>query len=113
MQALLGKIALRMDPAIPARFETMHVEATVTLADGSIVATRCDGPRGMWGRPRISDAEHLVKVRDCLATALAPDAVERCISRAARIDELSPQQVSELMALVGAAATGDRAHARL
>ncbi len=48
--------------------------------------------------------DHLVKVRDCLATRLHSDAVERCIALASRIDTLAPPQVSELMALVGTGA---------
>ena len=63
---LLGKVSVRMDPAIPARFDLMHVEARPSWPTAS-VQTRCDGPRGMWGQPAISDDEHLVKVRDCLS----------------------------------------------
>ena len=103
MQALLPKIALRMDPSIPARFETMHVDLSVTLADGRTLETRCNGPRGMWGQPPIAEADHLTKVRDCLATGLKHDAAERCIALASRIDTLASAQVSELMALVGTA----------
>jgi aconitate decarboxylase len=101
MQALLGKIAVRMDKAIPARFETMHVLASVELADGQLLETRCDGPRGMWGQPPVPESDHLVKVRDCLATALAPDAVERCVALAGRIDELQSSEFGELMSLIG------------
>ncbi|MGA3401586.1 MAG: MmgE/PrpD family protein [Acetobacteraceae bacterium] len=104
MQALLGKITLRQDPAIPARFESMHVLASIELTDGRILETRCNGPRGVWGQAPISDAEHAVKARDCLAAALSPDAVERCIALATRIDELAPSQLGDLMALVGVAA---------
>jgi 2-methylcitrate dehydratase PrpD len=45
---LLGKIALRMDAAIPARFDRMHVEVTVELTDERSIRTRCDGPHGIW-----------------------------------------------------------------
>jgi aconitate decarboxylase len=101
MQALLPKIAVRMDPAIPARFETMHVLLAVELADGRMLETRCDGPRGMWGQPPIADADHLVKVRDCLSVQLTPSDVERCIGLALSIETLAPPQVRELIALVG------------
>jgi aconitate decarboxylase len=104
MQALLAKITLRMDKAIPARFETMHVLLRVEMADGSVLETRCDGPRGMWGQPPIADLDHLVKVRDCLATRLDAAAAERCIALASQIDTLAPPQVGELMALVGTGA---------
>jgi hypothetical protein len=84
----------------------MHVLASVELADGSRFETRCDGPRGVWGQAPISDAEHAVKARDCLAAALSPDAVERCVALATHIDELDPAGVREMMALVAAAPAG-------
>lgn len=104
MQALLPKIAFHMDASIPARFETMHVLLSVELNDGRVLETRCDGPRGMWGQPPIAEVDHLVKVRDCLATRLETDAAERCIAFASKIDSLAPPQISELMALVGTGA---------
>ena len=55
--ALLPKITMNMSPDIPARFDKMHVEADVTLADGSTLHTRCDGPRGIWGSPPIGDED--------------------------------------------------------
>ena len=60
----------RLDPAIPGRFEEMHMLLRVELDGGRVLETRCNGPRGKWGTPPISEAEHLVKVRDCLATRL-------------------------------------------
>jgi len=70
------------------------------MTDGRVLETRCDGPRGMWGQPPIDPASHLVKVRDCLATRLAPDVVEQCVAMASRIDELDAAEVGELMGLV-------------
>ncbi len=101
LQALLSRIVFRMDKDIPARFETMHVEATVELADGRTLTVRCDGPRGVWGKPPIPEAEHLVKVRDCLSVRLTPDAVERCIALAGTLDLQPADGVRELMALIG------------
>jgi aconitate decarboxylase len=100
MQALLGKVTLEMDKAIPARFETMHVRLRVELNDGSVLETRCDGPRGMWGQAPIAAADHLVKVRDCLRTTLADDAVERVVALGSRIDTLTPADVAAMMGLV-------------
>jgi len=101
LQALLPKITFRMDQDIPARFETMHVEATVELADGCTLTARCDGPRGVWGKPPIPEAEHLAKVRDCLSVRLTPEATERCIALAESLDAQSADGVRELMALIG------------
>jgi aconitate decarboxylase len=44
---LLSKITMNMSPEIPARFDKMHVEADVQMADGRTLHTRCDGPRGI------------------------------------------------------------------
>ena len=101
MQALLPKIAILMDPDIPARFETMHVRLRIELHDGTVLETRCDGPRGMWGQPKIDLADHLLKVRDCLSTALTPNAAEQCIALASRIDTLEPNEIGTLMQLIG------------
>jgi aconitate decarboxylase len=100
IQALLPKIQFRMDPDIPARFETMHVDVTVELADGRTLQVRCDGPRGVWGKSPIPVADHLLKVRDCLAVRLAPVAIEHCIALAGALDELPADSVRALMTLV-------------
>ncbi len=101
MQTLLPRIRLVMDQAIPARFETMHVRLRIELADGGVLETRCDGPRGMWGRSPVDPAEHLVKVRDCLSTRLSDTMRETVITLAGRIDALAPAEVAALMRLVG------------
>ena len=101
MQDLLGKFEVRLDPAIPGRFEDMHVVLRVELDDGRVLETRCDGPRGKWGTPPISETEHLVKVRDCLATRCQPPVAERIIALAGKIDELDGSGVRELMRLAG------------
>ena len=101
MQDLLGKFEVRLDPAISGRFEEMHVLLRVELDGGRVLETRCNGPRGKWGTPPISEAEHLVKVRDCLATRLAPAVAERIIALARRIDDLDAAGVRQLMQLAG------------
>src|SRR5271169_4106164 len=101
MQDLLAKFEVRLDPAIPGRFEDMHVLLRVELDGGRVLETRCDGPRGKWGTPPISEAEHLVKVRDCLATRLEPAAVEGVIGLARQIDNLDAAGVRQLIQLAG------------
>jgi aconitate decarboxylase len=96
---MLGKVSVQMVPEIPARFDIMHVEAEAELTDGTVVQTRCDGPRGMWGQPAISDDEHLVKVRDCLSKRLPTDKMERCIALARTVDTLDAAGVSELLTI--------------
>ena len=101
MQDLLGKFEVRLDPAIPGRFEDMHVLLRVELDGGRVLETRCNGPRGKWGTPPISEAEHLVKVRDCLATRFEPAAAERVIALARQIDDLDAGGVRQLMQIAG------------
>ena len=101
MQNLLGKFELVLDPAIPGRFEDMHVLLRVELDGGRVLETRCNGPRGKWGTPPISETEHLVKVRDCLATRLAPDAAERIITLVRRVDDLDAAGLRQLMQFAG------------
>ncbi|HTB01871.1 MAG TPA: MmgE/PrpD family protein [Bradyrhizobium sp.] len=101
MQELLAKFEVRLDPSIPGRFEDTHVLLRLELDGGRVLETRCDGPRGKWGTPPISEAEHLVKVRDCLATRLEPDAVEAVIGLARQIDTLDAAGVRQLMQLAG------------
>jgi aconitate decarboxylase len=102
MQELLSKFEVRLDPAIPGRFEDMHVRLRVELDDGAVMETRCDGPRGKWGSAPISEAEHLIKVRDCLATRFETPAAERIIALAGHIDDLDASGVRTLMRLTGA-----------
>jgi aconitate decarboxylase len=101
MQNLLAKFEVRLDPSIPGRFEEAHVLLRVELDGGRVLETRCDGPRGKWGMAPISEAEHLVKVRDCLATRLEAVAVEAVIGLAREIDGLDAVGVRRLMQLVG------------
>ncbi len=103
IQELLPKITFRMDKDIPAQFEQMHVEATVDLADGRTLTVRCDGPRGVWGKPPIPEAEHLAKVRDCLSVRLTHDAAERCIVLAGSLDTQPAEGVAEMLRLLGGA----------
>ena len=98
---MLGKVTVDMVPEIPARFDLMHIEAEAELTDGTIVKTRCDGPRGMWGQPAISDDEHLVKVRDCLSKRLPTDKMERLIALARTVDTLDAGGVTEMLELAG------------
>ena len=51
MVAMLRRISMCQTPEIPGRFDVMHVDVAVTLADGRRVVQRCDGPPGSWSRP--------------------------------------------------------------
>lgn len=101
IQDLLARVQITMNPAIPGRFEAMHVEAEVELLDGTVLFARCDRPRGAWGSTPIGRNEHLDKVRDCLSRRLTGGMVERCIDLAINIDRLSGSEVGKLLAIAG------------
>ena len=101
MLALLGKITMNMSPDIPARFDKMWLEARIEMNDGQILHTRCNGPRGIWGSPPISQEEHLAKVRDCLTRRMPAATAEDVIALASRVETLDPAGVRALLALVG------------
>lgn len=100
MEAMLGRIDVEMRDDITGNFDEMYVLAEATLSDGTTVSTRCDGPRGKWGTPPIPEEDHLVKVRDCLALKYDEEDRERIIALAGKFDELSSDQIGELMALL-------------
>ena len=101
MLALLGKITMNMSPDIPARFDKMWLEARIEMNDGQILHTRCNGPRGIWGSPPISQEEHLAKVRDCLTRRMPAAKAEEVIALASRVETLDPAGVRDLLGLVG------------
>jgi aconitate decarboxylase len=100
MQALLGKIAVTMTPDITTEYNAgRYVDLEIELADGTILRERCERPRGSWGAEPISAAEHLVKVRDCLAGSLSPAAIEEYVALGSRFEELDGSGVRRLLAL--------------
>jgi aconitate decarboxylase len=101
VEALLDKVTVTPDDDIPARFEELYVELEVDLDDGTVLKTRCDGPRGKWGTPPIPPEEHLVKVRDCLSTRLTERDRERLIELAGSFEQLAAKDLREVMTIVG------------
>jgi aconitate decarboxylase len=100
MQALLSKIAVTMTPDITSEYNAgRYVDLEIELADGTIVRERCERPRGSWGAEPISEAEHIVKVRDCLAGSLAPSAIDACIELGSRFERLDQNGVRRMLAL--------------
>lgn len=101
METLLPKVSLTQSETIPGQLEKMWVEVSVTLSDGQLLTTRCDGPRGFWGLPPLEREEHLVKVRSCLQTRLNQTDTARCIQLVEALETLNAETVQELAALVG------------
>lgn len=100
MVALLDRITMDMSPDIPARFDRMWLEAHVTMEDGRVLHTRCDGPPGIWGAPPVPEAAHLVKVRDCLARVMPPDRAESLIGLASQVESLDPTGIRAMIDLL-------------
>jgi aconitate decarboxylase len=100
MQSLLNKITVTMTSDITTEYNAgRYVDLEIELADGTIVRERCERPRGSWGAEPISDAEHIVKIRDCLAGSLAPRAVDECLELGSRFEQLDGNGVRRMLAL--------------
>jgi hypothetical protein len=76
-----------------------YVDLEIELADGTTVRERCERPRGSWGAEPISQAEHIVKVRDCLAGSLASAAIDECLELGSRFEQLDGNGVRRMLAL--------------
>jgi 2-methylcitrate dehydratase PrpD len=101
MVALLPAITLVQSEETPGELEKMWVEVAVGMRDSRQVTARCNGPKGFWGLPRLTREEHLVKICDCLNMRLAKDQTERCIALVEGLDNLGPEGVRELIAIIG------------
>jgi hypothetical protein len=100
MQTLLSKIAVTMTPDITTEYNAgRYVDLEIELADGTVIRERCERPRGSWGAEPISAAEHIVKVRDCLAGSLAPAAIDELLELGSRFEQLDGSGVRRMLAL--------------
>ena len=99
---LLERVSLRQDQSIPATLESMHVDVTVTLADGHALQARCDGPKGSLRGPPLSAVEHMEKIRACLATAMDDSTAAGCIDLCERLETLNAGDLDRLCGLLGA-----------
>jgi 2-methylcitrate dehydratase PrpD len=100
MTAMLGRVQLTQDAAIPAALETMHVEVSVTLGDGRVLWARCDGPKGSIQGPPLEDADHMAKVRACLTTSMDATAVDETIALCSNLFDLGAKDIERLCGLM-------------
>src|SRR5262249_455867 len=106
MQALLPKITVTMTPEITTQYNAgRYVDLVIELADGTIVRERCERPRGSWGAEPITEAEHLIKVRDCLAGSLPQQAIGEGIELGKGFEHLDASGVRRLLSLACAEAS--------
>jgi aconitate decarboxylase len=99
MVALLGKTMVVYDKRIPQDTRKMRVTVEITLDDGTHHSSTCRKPPGTWGEP-INEAQHHVKLRDCLGVRLDPARADRVLEMLGRMEKLSAGQVQELAALL-------------
>lgn len=100
MEALLGKIELRQDPSIPGDWRGMHVTVEVAARDGSRHAATCRGPKGAWGQAELTDAEHEVKLRDCLRRGLDRKSLGSLLALLDRFEDLPLAQVKRMVTML-------------
>jgi aconitate decarboxylase len=96
LTALLTKLRFVQSPEIPAALDRMWVEIKIELDTGTLVTARCTRPPGAWGTP-IPEADHFVKVRDCMRRALSDSETQEIISSLQSFDSLSGAAIRTLM----------------
>lgn len=102
VRALLPRVKLTMDDAIPNDFDRMHAIVTVHMKNGERHAKRIDTLSGWIGQP-LTREQRLRKFHSCARRVLDAPSAERVVALVERLDELD--DVSEIMHLVGRAAT--------
>jgi aconitate decarboxylase len=99
MEAMLGKIQLRADPSIPGEWLNMRVTIEVA-SSGRTYAHTATGPKGAWGEPPLTDAEHEVKLRDCLRRGLERAAVDEVLALLRNLENLEPAGLIRICELI-------------
>ncbi len=99
MAALLEKIELKQDPAIAGEWLNMRVRIEV-VAGGHSHAFTAAGPPGAWGQPPVTDAQHEVKLRDCLARGLAPTAIDDLLGLLGALESLDAAGIRRICELI-------------
>lgn len=94
--ALLPRITVVPDPAREGRFDRMTVDLVVRCADGTTVASRCDGPPGIWGRP-CTPEQLRTKASDCLTAAFGSEASGGILEAAFAVDRFAHADFVRLM----------------
>ncbi len=92
--ALLPKVELKVDAAIPADFDRMHAIVTVWIKDGRQLTKRVDKLSGWVGYP-LTRGERLKKFYACTRRVLNDQAANRMLALVERLERLP--DVGELM----------------
>jgi aconitate decarboxylase len=97
VQALLPRVTLVFDDAIPADFDRMHAVVAVTLKNGARHSHRVDRLSGWIGEP-LTREQRLEKFHSCARRVLDPIAAERVVALVEKLDALA--DVTGIMDLV-------------
>jgi 2-methylcitrate dehydratase PrpD len=103
MVDLLAKTEITQDETIQGDFHHMWVKVAVELEDGTRHESICRGPRGSWGAPPMTDADHREKLQDCLIRALPQPRIDELLGLLDRLDELDAAEVQKVTTLIGSA----------
>ena len=87
IEALLPRIHVTIDPAIPVDFAQTYVIARARLREGGLVEARVDQARGMWERP-LTEQERLEKFHDCADRILGRAGADVLAALVGRLDAL-------------------------
>jgi aconitate decarboxylase len=96
-EALLPRVTLIFDDAIPADFDRMHAVVAVTLKSGARHSHRVDRLSGWIGEP-LAREQRLKKFHSCARRVLDPVAADRVVALVEKLDALA--DVTEIMDLV-------------
>ena len=97
VEALLPRVELIVDDAIPNDFDRMHTVVSVTLKTGERHTQRVQKLSGWIGYP-LTREERLKKFHSCARRVLDERAANRVVERVERLDQL--EDVAEIMDLV-------------
>jgi 2-methylcitrate dehydratase PrpD len=87
VEAMLHKVRIKPNPAIPSDIGRTWAVARVGLQDGREFSEQCSSYRGAIANP-MSHEEHLDKVRDCASRVLGPEDIERTIATIEGLENL-------------------------
>ncbi len=97
VEALLPKVTLIMDDAIPNDFDRMHIDMTVTLTDGRVLTQRVDKLSGWVGNP-LTREQRMKKFHSCARRVIDTARADRVVDLVENLQTL--QSVNDLMSLV-------------
>jgi aconitate decarboxylase len=96
-EALLKRMQLKIDDAIPNDFDLMHVVVTVTMKDGRRLSQRVGKLSGWIGQP-LTREQRLKKFHSCARRVLDAPSAERVVELVDRLEAL--ESVTEIMDIV-------------